>query len=176
MKQTLNKKHSFSASRATKNISASYSLPTIAVWQEWPHWPGNSFVWGNFLNAEYSLKQVSVQVSFNIIVCYDEFQDISDLKTFPEWFRRHSKRCCEPHVACGQLFAHPCSIVHRMSAKDGSEWRWAFFFNCVRNWLLLRVICGTNRWIHFSDHTRPVTYSINLKWKSGHTTSSLPFR
>jgi len=32
----------------------------------------------------------------------------------------------------------------RMSAKDWSEWRWAFNFSDVENWLLLRIMCGTN--------------------------------
>ena len=33
----------------------------------------------------------------------------------------------------------------RMSAKDWSEWQWAFCFYGVENWLLLRIMCGTKR-------------------------------
>ena len=34
---------------------------------------------------------------------------------------------------------------YRMTAKDWSEWRWAFAFYGVENWLLLRTMCGTKR-------------------------------
>jgi len=36
-------------------------------------------------------------------------------------------------------------LYKRMSAKDRSEWRWAFSFYGVENWLLLRIMCGTKR-------------------------------
>ena len=32
-----------------------------------------------------------------------------------------------------------------MSAKQWSEWRWAFSFHGVENWLLLRMMCGAKR-------------------------------
>jgi len=32
-----------------------------------------------------------------------------------------------------------------MSAKDWSEWQWAFLFSGVENWLQLRIMCGTKR-------------------------------
>ena len=32
-----------------------------------------------------------------------------------------------------------------------------------------------NTWIHFSDYTRPVRYSINKWWQCGQVTSPLPF-
>jgi len=34
-------------------------------------------------------------------------------------------------------------LYTRTSAKDWSEWRWAFSFYSVENWLLLRIMCGT---------------------------------
>jgi len=37
------------------------------------------------------------------------------------------------------------ACYRRMCAKDWSEWRWAFSFYSVENWLLLRIICGTKR-------------------------------
>ena len=129
----INLKYCCSARRVTQNMSASRSLPLI--------WLG-----GNFENAAYSFKQASVQVSLNTNVYCDELEDISDLKIFLNVSAGHWKRCGGPHVARGPLFAHPCSIVHRiMSPKDWSEWRWAFSFHCVENWLLWRVMCGTKR-------------------------------
>jgi len=49
-------------------------------------------------------------------------------------------------------------IDRRMSAKDWSEWRWAFSFYGVETWLLLCAMRGTKRLIHFSDYTRAVKY------------------
>jgi len=59
---------------------------------------------------------------------------------------------------CKQLYLYFCfgsthvfvlcrqqKISGRMSAKDWSEWRWAFAFYGVENWLLLRIMCGTKR-------------------------------
>jgi len=34
------------------------------------------------------------------------------------------------------------------------SWRW--------EWLFLRIMCGKNTLIHFSDYTRPVRYSTNM--------------
>ena len=39
----------------------------------------------------------------------------------------------------------PLTKGRRMSAKDWSEWPWAFSFHGVENWLLLRIICGAKR-------------------------------
>jgi len=36
-------------------------------------------------------------------------------------------------------------LYRRMSANDWSEWRWAFSFYDVENWLLLRIMRGTKR-------------------------------
>jgi len=63
----------------------------------------------------------------------------------------------------------------RRSTKDWSEWRWAFSFYGVEDWLLLRIIVDQNAWIRFSDYTRPVRYSINMQWVCGQITSRLPF-
>jgi len=56
------------------------------------------------------------------------------------------------------------TVHRRMIAKDWSEWRWTFSFSCVENWLLLRSLecVEQNIWIHFSENTRPVWYSINM--------------
>jgi len=47
------------------------------------------------------------------------------------------------HLARGSFVVQGC--CRRMSAKDWSEWRWAFFFYGFENWLLLRIMCGTKR-------------------------------
>jgi len=70
-------------------------------------------------------------------------------------------RHCSPHV----FFTMPLTkdLCRRMSAKDWSEWPWAFSFYGVENWLLLRIMCGTKRLNHFSDCTRPLRNSINIR-------------
>ena len=37
------------------------------------------------------------------------------------------------------------TYARRMSAKDWSEWRWAFSFHGIENCLLLRIMCGKTR-------------------------------
>jgi len=41
-------------------------------------------------------------------------------------------------------------LCKRMTAKDWSEWRWAFSCSGVENWLQLRIMCGTKRLNPFS--------------------------
>ena len=45
-------------------------------------------------------------------------------------------------------------LYRSMSAKDWSEWRWAFSFSGVKNWLLLHIMCGTKRLNPFFQITR----------------------
>jgi len=45
-----------------------------------------------------------------------------------------------------------------MTAKDWSEWRWAFSFDGVETWLLSGIMHGKKRLNAFSDYTRPVRY------------------
>jgi len=40
-------------------------------------------------------------------------------------------------------------VYRRMRSKDWGEWRWAFSFYGVENWLLLRIMCETNRLMPF---------------------------
>jgi len=55
-------------------------------------------------------------------------------------------------------------LYRRMSTIDWSEWRWAFSFYGVENWLLLHIMCGTNRLnpIFRLHEARPVRCSINM--------------
>jgi len=45
-------------------------------------------------------------------------------------------------------------LYRSMSAKDWSEWRWAFSFSGVENWLFLDIMCGTKRLNLFFQVTR----------------------
>jgi len=63
------------------------------------------------------------------------------------------------HHFCEQLYLNLCfgsthvfftmplttDLYRRMSAKDWSEWRWAFSFYGVENWLVSRIMCETKR-------------------------------
>jgi len=46
----------------------------------------------------------------------------------------------------------------RITAKNWSEWRWAFSFYGIETCLLLRIMYGTKRLNDFSDYTRSVRY------------------
>ena len=47
------------------------------------------------------------------------------------------------HVVRGPFVVQ--GYYRRVSAKDWSEWRWAFSFYGIDTWLLLHVMCGTKR-------------------------------
>jgi len=56
-------------------------------------------------------RQFLVQVSLNTnIYCIDKLDKISDLKVFLNACANHWKCCGGPHVARGQLTAHPCPM------------------------------------------------------------------
>jgi len=65
--------------------------------------------------------------------------------------------------------------LYGMSTKDWSEWRWAFSYYGVENWLLLRIMCGAKRLNPFFRlHKASEVLNKNVSCECGQVASPLP--